>query len=111
MIVVGLCAAWCPVCRGFEPAFARLAAERPGARFVWLDVEDDAAVVGEVDVEDFPTLAVYHDGRALHFGPTLPQEAVVRRLLAALAEGGRPAVPVPEPVATLPLRLAQAQPA
>jgi thioredoxin 1 len=107
MIVVGLCAEWCPVCRDFEPAFARLAAEWPAARFVWLDVDDDAAAVGDVDVDDFPTLAVYRDGRALHFGAALPQEALVRRLLLALSRADRAAIEVPDAVATLPERLPQ----
>jgi thioredoxin 1 len=107
MIVVGLCAEWCPVCRGFRPAFERLAAEWPEARFVWLDVEDDAELVGDIEVEDFPTLVVFGDGPALHFGVSLPQEAVVRRMLRALAETGRPSATVPDAVATLPLRLAQ----
>ena len=108
MIVVGLCADWCHVCRGFRPAFERLAAEWPGARFVWLDVEDDAELVGDIEVEDFPTLAVFSGGRAVHFGASAPQEQVVRRLLQALLEAGRPDAGVPEAVATLPRRLAHA---
>jgi thioredoxin 1 len=109
MIVVGLCAGWCPVCREFEPAFARLASEWPGARFVWLDVEDQATVVGDVEVDNFPTLAVYRDGHTLHFGATQPQESLVRRLLTALSEADRAAVPVPDAVSTLPQRLPQAR--
>jgi len=105
MIVVGLCARWCHVCRGFEPGFRRLASEWPGARFVWLDVEDDDEVVGDIEVENFPTLAVFHHGRPVHFGVTLPQEAVCRRLLQALAEDGRQEASVPEAVATLPQRI------
>jgi thioredoxin len=105
MIVVGLCAEWCPVCRGFEPAFHELAAEWPQARFVWLDVEDDEAVVGDIDVEDFPTLAVFRGGHPVHFGVSLPQPAVLRTLLKALAEGDPPAAPVPEAVVSLPSRI------
>jgi thioredoxin 1 len=105
MIVVGLCADWCHVCRGFRPAFERLAVEWPEARFVWLDVEDDAALVGEVEVEDFPTLAVFDAGRLLHFGSSLPNEAVVGRLLRALMEADRPDVRAPAAVVALAGRL------
>ena len=56
-------------------------------------------------MDNFPTLAVFRDGQPLHFGVTLPQEALVRRLLQALSETDRGAVPVPDAVATLPQRL------
>ena len=72
LLVVGLCAAWCGTCADFSAAFDRLAASRPDAAFVWLDIEDDADVVGDVDVENFPTLAIYERGRPVHFGTSLP---------------------------------------
>ena len=84
VVVVGLCAAWCDTCGAFRPTFDRLAAGRVDATFVWLDIEDDAAIVGDVDVDNFPTLAVFANGRAVHFGASLPQQAIVDRLLASL---------------------------
>ena len=84
-VVIGLCAAWCRTCGEFEDAFDRLAAERPGALFLWLDIEDDSTLVGDIEVENFPTLAVYRDGVPVHFGISLPQEGLVRRVLEALA--------------------------
>lgn len=80
-LVIGLCAAWCNTCGEFRATFEHLARERPATRFVWLDIEDDAEVVGDVDVENFPTVAIYDDDRLLHFGVTLPQGGVVARLL------------------------------
>ena len=74
MMVVCLCAAWCDTCTEFRVAFDRIAAGRPGMRFVWLDIEDDSEVCGDIDVENFPTLAIYRDETLLHFGVSLPQE-------------------------------------
>jgi thioredoxin reductase (NADPH) len=96
-VVIGLCAAWCRICGEFEDAFDRLARERPDALFLWLDIEDDSAVVGDIEVENFPTLAVYRDGVTAHFGISLPQEAVVRRVLEALATAERSAAPAALP--------------
>jgi thioredoxin reductase (NADPH) len=107
MMVVALCAAWCDTCGEFRGAFDRLAAENPNAAFVWLDIEDEAEIVGEVEVENFPTLAVYVSERLVHFGVSLPQEGVVRRLLAALADEGRPALAGPPEVVALPQRIAR----
>ncbi len=85
LVVAVMCAAWCRTCTEFRPALDRLAAQRPAMRFLWVDIEDDEALCGELDVVDFPTLAVFRDGAPLHFGPSLPLEAVVGRLLDALA--------------------------
>jgi thioredoxin reductase (NADPH) len=106
-MVIGLCAAWCDVCREFQPLFERLAQARRDAVFVWLDIEDDNAVVGDIEVENFPALAVFRNGVPVFFGPTLPQESAVGRLLAALTQREPLAVPVPDEVAALPRRLAR----
>ena len=85
-LVVGLCAAWCGTCTEFAEIFAAIALERSEATFVWLDVEDDATVVGDIDVENFPTLAVFHGERLVHFGISLPLKNVVLRVLGSLSE-------------------------
>jgi len=105
MLVVGLCAAWCDTCEEFRATFARIAASRPMALFIWLDIEDDSEIVGDVEVEDFPTLAVFSAAGTLHFGASLPHPGVVERLLDALERGD--AIAAPEAVATLPQRLAR----
>jgi thioredoxin 1 len=105
LTVIALCAAWCHTCEEFLPAFRRIAADHPGSRFVWLDIEDDAAMVGDIEVEDFPTLAIYDGASLVHFGASLPHEALVRRLVAAFAERGHRALDTPAAAATLPLRL------
>lgn len=105
--IIGLCAAWCDTCREFRASFERLADARRDALFVWLDIEDDSAVVGDIEFENFPSLAVFREGVPVFFGATSPQEGVVRRLLAALAHGAPVAVPVPDEVAALPRTLAR----
>ena len=55
--VVCLCAEWCGLCRDYEAVFAQMAQRFPAFRFVWLDIEDQAELVGDMDVETFPTLA------------------------------------------------------
>ncbi len=107
LLVVGLCAQWCSTCREFAPLFNELAMAHPGATFVWLDVEDDSELAGEIDVDNFPTLAVYRDGLPVHFGISLPQLPVVARLIGALAQAEARVVDVARPVRELPALLAQ----
>src|SRR6185503_1006201 len=104
-VIVCLCAAWCDTCEEFMKTFARLSDADAGSAYVWIDIEDDAAVAGDIDVENFPTIAVFRGGRPVFYGVTLPQEPVVARTLAALADPAAPVVTVPEAVARLPQAL------
>ena len=106
-LVVALCAAWCNTCTEFREDFDRLAAARRDGTFVWLDIEDDAELAGDIDVDNFPTIAVFHRGRLLHFGVSLPQGPLVGRLLTALTEDSATAAAGPG-VTTLPERLGRA---
>ena len=59
----------------------------------WVDVEDEEEIVGDLDVETFPTILVAGGGRARFFGPVLPQAGVLGRLIDSLqadAAGSRP---------------------
>lgn len=105
VVVVSLCAEWCDTCSEFRATCERLARARPQIAFVWLDIEDDAAIAGDVDVENFPTLAVYRGTDVLHFGVSLPHEATVGRLIDALAAAGRPLYDAPVSVRELPALL------
>ena len=82
-VVACLCAAWCDVCRQFRPAFDALAARHPAHRFVWVDVEDEADIVGDFDVEDFPTLLIQRGDTVVFFGTVLPDAGQALRLLQA----------------------------
>lgn len=85
LVVVALCADWCGTCRDFQQVLHRLAEARPEIVFAWADIEDDAELVGDIDVESFPTLAVFRAGQALHYGVSLPQEGLVARTIDTLA--------------------------
>ena len=102
LLVACLCATWCKTCTEFRGTFDKLAKERAGVRFVWLDVEDDSALVGDIEIENFPTLAVFRGDQPLFYGVTMPQEGVVARTLASLMREDRDAIEVPEEIAGLP---------
>lgn len=79
--VICLCAEWCGTCREYRAGFDALAAALPAIRFRWLDVEDEADRLGDIDVENFPTLFVARNGDVLFFGTMLPQHGLLQRLL------------------------------
>ncbi|GAB3399836.1 thioredoxin family protein [Massilia agilis] len=82
-IVACLCAAWCGTCGSYRAAFDALAARHPDKVFVWIDIEDQADVVGDLDVENFPTLLLQHGETVAFFGTVLPDPAVADRMVQA----------------------------
>ena len=79
-----LCAEWCGTCREYQPGFQALASQFPGVRFVWLDIEERADDMGDLDVENFPTLLIGRAGLVLFYGPMLPQHKHLRRMIEQL---------------------------
>jgi len=82
--VVCLCADWCGTCRDYRALFDALAPAYPCVRFVWVDIEDEADVAGDLDVETFPTLLIADGQTARFLGPLLPQAGVLSRLIESL---------------------------
>jgi thiol-disulfide isomerase/thioredoxin len=104
-----LCAAWCRTCDGYRPVLASVAAEFaascPGLRVRWVDIEDESELVGDLDIETFPTLAVLDADGVRFFGPLTPQPETLRRLLRATLLEAAPARPVAPEVQALAARL------
>ena len=82
-IVACLCAAWCGTCAGYRATFETLAARHPDKHFVWIDIEDQAEVVGDLDVDNFPTLLLQKADVVAFFGTMLPDAKLADRLIAA----------------------------
>jgi thioredoxin 1 len=82
--VICLCADWCGTCREWRAPLAQLARAQPSVRFAWVDIEDQSDLVGDVDIETFPTLLIAHGVHARFLGPVLPHAGQVERLLASL---------------------------
>lgn len=89
-----LCAQWCRVCGEYRVLFDALAQELPQTRFIWVDVEDEDEIAGDLDVETFPTLLIADGRHARFLGPLLPQTQVLARLLASLQADSSNAQPV-----------------
>lgn len=85
-LVACLCAAWCGSCREYQTAFETLAARYPEHQFVWIDIEDQADIVGDIDVENFPTLLIQRGQTVTFFGTMVPEVRVAERLFQSQLE-------------------------
>lgn len=100
--VVCLCAEWCNACREYRRQFAQRAARADDALHLWVDIEDEADALGDLDIETFPTLLVLHRDRPTFFGPVLPQVEIIDSLLRVQDPSLAPAVAIaPDNVAAV----------
>ena len=85
-LVICLCAEWCGTCRDYEPGFNELATQFTDIRFRWLDIEEHADEMGDLDVENFPTLFIQRGNVTLFFGTMLPHLSHLRRTIETFRE-------------------------
>ena len=71
-----------------------MAAHYPAFRFVWLDIEDQADLVGDLDVETFPTVLMADAQGMRFFGPLMPQAHTLSRFLDSLESGSLQVAPL-----------------
>lgn len=88
-LVSCLCAAWCGTCRDYRAGFDALALRFPEIAFVWVDVEDQAEVLDDLDVENFPSIVIQRDAHVLFCGPMLPQHHLLERLIETFVAQSR----------------------
>ncbi|OEZ86310.1 putative thioredoxin-2 [Janthinobacterium sp. HH104] len=81
--VACLCALWCGTCGSYRATFEELAARHPDTVFVWIDIEDQADVVGDLDIDNFPTLLIQREDNVAFFGTVLPDGGLAHRMVQA----------------------------
>jgi len=110
MTVACLCAAWCRTCDAYREVFDAAVEDLRAAGHVvnahWIDIEDEAELVGELETETFPTLLVSQGSDVRFFGPLEPQPETLRRLLRSLSGVATKEVSTP-PVGPAAAALAQ----
>ncbi|MCY1286687.1 hypothetical protein D9M68_570370 [compost metagenome] len=83
-LVACLCAQWCGTCRDYLKALEALAGRHPQDCFVWIDIETHADALGDIDIENFPTLLVQPASGGAppqFYGTLLPHIEVLERML------------------------------
>ncbi|MBC3860615.1 thioredoxin family protein [Undibacterium jejuense] len=83
-LVACLCAAWCDTCTAYRSAFNQLAAQHPDKCFTWIDIEDCAHLVEEIEIENFPTILIQHLDQVAFLGTMLPDTMQLHRLINSL---------------------------
>lgn len=92
MIVACYCAAWCDTCSEYRPGFEALAQRSPQHLFIWIDIEENETLLGDEEVENFPTLLIQSQQGNHFFGPMPPHPEHLERLMQAAADTAMPVI-------------------
>lgn len=88
LLVACFCAAWCRTCDDYVQVMDALKLQyaKP-VEFAWVDIEDQAEVLDNVDVENFPTLLISDAQQVYFWGTVLPHAATASQLIDRVLSG------------------------
>jgi len=97
LLVACFCAAWCRTCDDYTHVLDTLKAQyAESADLVWVDIEDQADVLDNIDVDNFPTLLISDAEQVYFWGPVLPHLATASQLMGRVVSGDMPAMDAPD---------------
>ena len=73
--------------------------------FLWIDIEDQAVLLDDIDVENFPTLLIAKPGQVYFWGPVLPYASTASNLIDRLILADHNTTGVAPDIIELELRL------
>ena len=82
------CAQWCGACRAFKPRVKTFAEKYPDIVFLWIDIEDHADLLDDLDIENFPSLLIQYGDIVNFFGCVHPDIGLAERLLNSQTDIG-----------------------
>ncbi|MCM1512388.1 MAG: thioredoxin family protein [Oxalobacter formigenes] len=85
-ILVCFCAGWCHACREYLPKLRELADSRPDVRFFWVDIEEHGNMIGNLDINKFPTILIQRNNIVAFYSCIHPDAQLAERILQSILD-------------------------
>ena len=85
-VVAFFCAQWCRACREFRPELDKMTVSYPQVAFFWVDVEDNSDMLGDLDINKFPTLLIQQGDTVAFYSCIHPDTKLIERILQSAME-------------------------
>ena len=85
-VAVCFCAGWCRSCREFQPELEQFTLSFPQGRFIWVDIEGHDDMLGELDVDKFPTLLLQRGNMVAFYSCIHPDIMQTKRILQSVLD-------------------------
>lgn len=85
--VICLCAEWCHICRQMQSALADDRRLSSVVRWLWVDIEEHADLLGDLEVQTFPTYLIGHHDEVLLYAPGPTQSDAILSYVMPYATG------------------------
>lgn len=85
-LFVCFCAGWCNSCREYLPQLKKLAKARKDVHFIWVDIEEHADMLGDLDIYKFPSILIQYDNTVAFYSCIHPDAALSERVLQSMID-------------------------
>ena len=85
-ILVCFCAGWCHACREYLPQLRELADSRPDVHFFWVDIEEHGDMIGNLDINKFPTILIQRNNTVAFYSCIHPDARLAERILQSILD-------------------------
>jgi thiol-disulfide isomerase/thioredoxin len=83
-VIACFCAGWCKSCRGYHADLARLARAYPKIAFFWIDIEEHADLMGDLDIDKFPSILIQYRNMVTFFSCITADIGQLERIMGSL---------------------------
>ncbi|AWD32622.1 hypothetical protein CKSOR_00516 [Candidatus Kinetoplastibacterium sorsogonicusi] len=85
-MIVCFCASWCSTCIDYKKKLEIFSNSITEYSFIWLDIDDHEHLIGDIEIENFPTILIKKSNKNVFFGTISSNILVLEKMLSTFNE-------------------------